>query len=40
MIHERSFTSSLAVRDGGDGRTLTIEDRSDAAWGEWLVRTP
>jgi phage head maturation protease len=22
MIHTRSFTSSLAVRDGGDGRTL------------------
>jgi hypothetical protein len=22
MIHVRSFTSSLAVRDGGDGRTL------------------
>jgi HK97 family phage prohead protease len=93
MIHTRQFTSSLAVRDGGDGRTLvgpvlpwgvtarvldagrlvtetfargalqgtdparvpltathprdagtlpigrtlTIEDRADAAWGEWLV---
>jgi len=93
MIHARQFTSSLAVRDGGDGRTLhgpllpwgvearvvdqgrlvvetftrgalagtapdrvpltathprdagtlpigrtlTIEDRADAAWGEWLV---
>jgi HK97 family phage prohead protease len=93
MIHVRSYTSSLAVRDGGDGRTLvgpvlpwgvearvvdrgrlvtetfergalagtdpgrvpltathprdagtlpigrtlTIEDRADAAWGEWLV---
>jgi uncharacterized protein len=93
MIHVRSFTSALAVRDGGDGRTLhgpvlpwgvearvvdagrlvtetfergalagtdparvpltathprdagtlpigrtlTIEDRADAAWGEWLV---
>ena len=93
MIHTRQFTSSLALRDGGDGRTLhgpllpwgtearvvdagrlvtetfergalaatdparvpltathprdagtlpigrtlTIEDRTDAAWGEWLV---
>jgi HK97 family phage prohead protease len=93
MIHERQYTSSLALRDGGDGRTLvgpvlpwgvearvvdqgrlvtetfergalqgtdpsrvpltathprdagtlpigrtlTIEDRADAAWGEWLV---
>jgi HK97 family phage prohead protease len=93
MIHVRQYTSSLAVRDGGDGRTLvgpvlpwgvearvvdqgrlvtetfergalaatdparvpltathprdagtlpigrtlTIEDRADAAWGEWLV---
>jgi HK97 family phage prohead protease len=93
MIHTRSFTSSLAVRDGGDGRTLvgpvlpwgvearvvdrgrlvtetfergalagndparvpltathprdagtlpigvtlSIEDRADAAWGEWRV---
>jgi HK97 family phage prohead protease len=93
MIHTRQFTSSLAVRDGGDGRTLvgallpwgtearvydrgrlvietfergalagtdpakipltathprdagtlpigrtlTIEDRADAAWGEWRV---
>jgi len=93
MILTRQFTSSLAVRDGGDGRTLhgpllpwgvearvvdrgrfvvetfsrgalegtdparvpltathprdagtlpigrtlTIEDRSEAAWGEWLV---
>jgi phage head maturation protease len=93
MIHVRQLTSSLAVRDGGDGRTLvgpllpwgrearvvdrgrlvtetfqrgalegtdpatiplpathprdsgtlpigrtlTIEDRADAAWGEWLV---
>jgi HK97 family phage prohead protease len=93
MIHERQLTSSLHVRDGGDGRTLvgpllpwgrearvadrgrlvtetfqrgalegtdpatipltathprdsgtlpigrtlTIEDRADAAWGEWLV---
>jgi hypothetical protein len=93
MIHTRQFTSSLAVRDGGDGRTLvgpllpwavparvvdrgrlvtetfergalagtdpgrvpltathprdagtlpigrtlTIEERADAAWGEWLV---
>jgi HK97 family phage prohead protease len=93
MIHVRQFTSSLAVRDGGDGRTLhgpllpwgiearvvdagrmvtetfergalaatdparvpltathprdagtlpigrtlTIEDRADAAWGQWLV---
>jgi HK97 family phage prohead protease len=93
MMHVRSFTSSLAIRDGGDGRTLvgpvlpwdvearvldqgrlvtetfqrgaldtanahrvpltathprdagtlpigrtlTIEDRADAAWGEWLV---
>jgi phage head maturation protease len=93
MIHTRQFTSSLALRDGGDGRTLvgallpwgvpaqvvdrgrlvtetftrgaldgtdpatvpltathprdsgtlpigrtmSIEDRADAAWGEWLV---
>jgi uncharacterized protein len=93
MIHTRQFTSALAVRDGGDGRTLhgpvlpwgiearvldagrlvtetfergalagtdpgrvpltathprdagtlpigrtlAIEDRADAAWGEWLV---
>jgi phage head maturation protease len=93
MIHTRQFTSTLAIRDGGDGRTLhgpvlpwgvearvvdagrlvtetfergalagtdparvpltathprdagtlpigrtlTIEDRADAAWGEWLV---
>jgi phage head maturation protease len=93
MIHVRQLTSSLALRDGGDGRTLvgpllpwgvearvvdrgrlvtetftrgalegtdpgrvpltathprdagtlpigrtlTIEDRADAAWGEWLV---
>ena len=93
MIHTRQFTSSLAVRDGGDGRTLhgpllpwgvearvvdrgrlvvetftrgalvgtdparvpltathprdagtlpigvtlSIEDRADAAWGEWRV---
>jgi HK97 family phage prohead protease len=93
MIHTRQFTSTLAVRDGGDGRTLhgallpwgteaqvvdagrlvtetfqrgalagtdparipltathprdngalpigrtlTIEERADAAWGEWLV---
>jgi uncharacterized protein len=93
MIHTRSLTTSLAVRDGGDGRTLvgpvlpwgveakvvdrgrlvvetfergalkgtdpgrvpltathprdagtlpigvtlTIEDRADAAWGEWRV---
>jgi uncharacterized protein len=93
MIHTRQFTSTLAVRDGGDGRTLhgpvlpwgiearvldagrlvtetfergalagtdpgrvpltathprdagtlppgrtlAIEDRADAAWGEWLV---
>jgi uncharacterized protein len=93
MIHTRQFTSALAIRDGGDGRTLhgpvlpwgvearvvdagrlvtetfergalagtdpgrvpltathprdagtlpigrtlTIEDRADAAWGEWLV---
>jgi HK97 family phage prohead protease len=93
MIHVRNLTSSLAVRDNGDGRTLvgpllpwgvearvldqgrlvtetftrgaladtdpgrvpltathprdagplpigrtlTIEDRADAAWGEWLV---
>jgi HK97 family phage prohead protease len=93
MIHTRQLTSSLAVRDGGDGRTLhgpllpwnvearvvdrgrlvvetftrgalagtdparvpltathprdagtlpigrtlAIEDRADAAWGEWLV---
>ena len=93
MIHTRHFTSSLAIRDNGDGRTLvgpllpwgvrarvvdqgrlvtetfergalqgndhsripltathprdagtlpigrtlTIEDRQDAAWGEWLV---
>jgi HK97 family phage prohead protease len=93
MMHLRQFTSTLAVRDGGDGRTLhgallpwgvearvldagrlvtetfergalhgtdpgkvpltathprdagtlpigrtlTIEDRQDAAWGEWLV---
>jgi Escherichia/Staphylococcus phage prohead protease len=93
MMHVRQFTSSLQVRDGGDGRTLhgallpwgtearvldagrlvtetfargalagtnpervpltathprdagtlpigrtlTIEDRADAAWGEWLV---
>jgi HK97 family phage prohead protease len=93
MILERQYTTSLAVRDGGDGRTLvgallpwgtearvvdrgrlvtetfargalegtdpgavpltathprdagtlpigktlTIEDRADAAWGEWLV---
>jgi uncharacterized protein len=93
MIHTRSFTSALHVRDGGDGRTLhgpvlpwnvearvldagrlvvetfargalqgndparvpltathprdagtlpigrtlTIEDRADAAWGEWRV---
>jgi HK97 family phage prohead protease len=93
MIHVRQFTSSLAVRDGGDGRTLhgpllpwgvearvvdrgrlvvetftrgalvgtdparvpltathprdagtlpigrtlTLEDRADAAWGEWRV---
>jgi hypothetical protein len=22
MIHERQYTSSLALRDGGDGRTL------------------
>jgi HK97 family phage prohead protease len=93
VIHTRQFTSSLALRDGGDGRTLVgpvlpwgvearvvdrgrlvtetfergaldgtdpgripltathprdagtlpigrtlaIEDRADAAWGEWLV---
>jgi HK97 family phage prohead protease len=93
MMHTRHFTSSLAIRDNGDGRTLvgpllpwgqparvvdrgrlvtetftrgalegtdpgrvpltcthprdsatlpigrtlTIEDRADAAWGEWLV---
>jgi uncharacterized protein len=93
MIHVRQVTSALAIRDGGDGRTLhgpvlpwgvearvvdagrlvtetfergalagtdparvpltathprdagtlpigrtlTIEDRADAAWGEWLV---
>ena len=93
MIHERKYTSSLHIRDGGDGRTLvgpllpwgtearvvdrgrlvtetfqrgaldgtdpgrvpltathprdagtlpigrtmSIEDRADAAWGEWLV---
>jgi HK97 family phage prohead protease len=93
MIHTRHFTSTLAIRDNGDGRTLvgpllpwgvrarvvdqgrlvtetftrgaldgtdparvpltathprdagtlpigrtlTIEDRADAAWGEWLV---
>jgi phage head maturation protease len=93
MIHTRQFTSSLALRDGGDGRTLvgpllpwgvtaqvvdrgrlvtetfergalqgtdpgrvpltathprdggtlpigrtlSIDDRQDAAWGEWLV---
>jgi hypothetical protein len=93
MIHVRNLTSSLAIRDGGDGRTLigpllpwgvparvvdqgrlvtetftrgaladtqperipltathprdagtlpigrtlTIDDRQDAAWGEWLV---
>jgi uncharacterized protein len=93
MIHTRQFTSSLAIRDGGDGRTLhgpvlpwgvearvldagrlvtetfergalagtdpgkvpltathprdagtlpigvtlSIEDRADAAWGEWRV---
>ena len=93
MIHERQYTSSLHIRDGGDGRTLvgpllpwgtearvvdrgrlvtetfqrgaldgtdpgrvpltathprdagtlpigrtmSIEDRADAAWGEWLV---
>jgi hypothetical protein len=22
MMHERQFTSALALRDGGDGRTL------------------
>jgi HK97 family phage prohead protease len=93
VIHERQYTSSLHIRDGGDGRTLvgpllpwgtearvvdrgrlvtetfqrgaldgtdpgrvpltathprdagtlpigrtmSIEDRADAAWGEWLV---
>jgi HK97 family phage prohead protease len=38
--HSRVPLTATHPRDAGTlpiGRTLTIEDRADAAWGEWLV---
>jgi HK97 family phage prohead protease len=38
--HSRIPLTATHPRDAGTlpiGRTLTIEDRADAAWGEWLV---